>query len=179
MSQRAARVLAAGALAVGALVAGALVAGASGASGDLQASPALVLVVEDLARARTLHEETVAPGARLVLSYVHSSEHVAVRGTFRIERDGALTVSETAFEGFGPGLPVLAPTDDWRSEGGLFVLREPGTTVPALTVRVEPATRHRLVVPSGREIDLSAATGRGGAVRIRAGPAASGRSGAN
>ena len=41
-----------------------------------------VLVVEDVTRQRVLHRAPVEPGSLLVLSFVHSSEHVPVRGTF-------------------------------------------------------------------------------------------------
>src|SRR5687767_5889749 len=67
----------------------------------------LELVVDDIRGARIVHAERVDAGAAFVLSYVHSSEHVAVRGAFEVGADGRLTVLETAFSGFGPGLPAL------------------------------------------------------------------------
>jgi hypothetical protein len=117
-----------------------------------------------------LHREAVVPGVTFVLGYTHTSEQVPVRGTFRIEVDRTLTVIETAFGGFGPGLPWLKPGDAWGVEGDLLVQRDPGVRLPELTVRVLPITRHRLRLPSGGELDLSALMGEGGPVRLRVGP---------
>ena len=125
-----------------------------------------VLLVED-ARDGVLAAEAVRPGDVLVLTYVHSSEHVPVRGTFRIERDGTLSVTETAFAGFGPGLPELGARDAWRIERGMIVHEPVGVALAALRVRVAPLTHHRLSLPSGRRLELSALLGSGGAVRIR------------
>jgi hypothetical protein len=124
------------------------------------------LVVEDLTHGRQLHREAVRVGDTFVLSYVHSSENVAVRGLFRIEADGSLTVAETAFAGFGPGLPALRPGDDWAIRDGMIVAREPGVHLPELTVRVLPITRHQLSTPARRNLDISAAVVEGGAVEI-------------
>ncbi|MGH7334900.1 MAG: DUF1850 domain-containing protein, partial [Candidatus Rokuibacteriota bacterium] len=90
--------------------------GALGASGFVSRGP--YLLVEDLGGRQVLHRERAWPGAVFTLDYIHSSERVPVQGTFRIERDGAFTVVETAFAGFGPGLPQLGPGDDWRVERG-------------------------------------------------------------
>ena len=128
---------------------------------------ALVLLVEDAGRGVVLHREPVTAGATFVLSYVHSSEQVAVRGTFRVEPDGTLRVVETAFAGFGPGLPELRPGDDWRIEDGMIVHRPDVERLPDLTVRVLPLTRHRLRLPSARDLDLSSLGGSGGLVRVR------------
>lgn len=113
-----------------------------------------------------LYRAPVSAGATFVLSYVHSSEHVPVRGTFRIDADARLAVVETAFGGFGPGLPELQPGDDWHVEGGMIVYRPRYATLPELIVRVAPATRHRFIAPDGRIIDLSATLPAGTAVRI-------------
>jgi hypothetical protein len=107
-----------------------------------------------------------------VLAYVHSSEHVPVRGTFLIEADRTLTVAETAFAGFGPGLPDVRPGDAWQIRDGMIVHRAGGAPLPELTVRVVPLTRHRLRLPSGAELDLSALMGSGGPVRLSVRPAA-------
>jgi len=128
---------------------------------------ALVLVVEDVRGGGVLAREPVRPGDVLLLAYVHSSEHVPVRGTFRIEPDGGLSVTETAFAGFGPGLPELGAGDAWRIEGGMIVHEPVGARLAELRVRVAPVTRHRLRLPSGRELDLSALLGTGGPVRVR------------
>jgi hypothetical protein len=102
-----------------------------------------------------------------VLAYVHSSEHVPVRGTIRVEADRTLRVVETAFGGFGPGLPELQPGDPWAIRQGLIVARVPGQALPLLRVRVAPLTQHRLLLPSGAELDLSRLMGDGGAVVLR------------
>jgi hypothetical protein len=127
----------------------------------------LRLVVEDLAQARVLLAEPVAAGATFTLAYVHSSEQVPVRGTFRVEPDRTLVVTETAFGGFGPGLPELVAGDRWAIEDGLIVHRGAGERLAELRVRIVPLTRHRLRLPSGRDLDLSALMGRGGLVRVR------------
>jgi hypothetical protein len=126
----------------------------------------LVLVVEDVAHARVLDRQPIAPGAVLVLSYVHSSEHVPVRGTFVVAHRGGLLARETAYAGFGPGLPEPTAGEAWRREGDMIVVPARGERLSELRVRVAPFTRHRLRLPSGAEIDLSAAMGDGGAVRI-------------
>jgi hypothetical protein len=125
----------------------------------------LVLIVEDAGRGRLLHRERVTAGERVVLSYVHSSERVPVRGLFRVEADRTLTLTETHFAGFGPGLPALARGEAWRLEGGMIVA-EAHQRLPALRMRVVPLTRHRLATPAGQDLDLSALMGRGGVVRI-------------
>ena len=129
----------------------------------------LELVVHDIRGARVVHAERVGAGAVLVLSYVHSSEHVSVRGAFEVGADGRLTVVETAFSGFGPGLPALREGDRWKSEGGMIVHKPVPAPMDEVVVRVTPMTRHTLRLPSGHVIDLSAAMGRGGAVRLHVG----------
>lgn len=101
-----------------------------------------------------------------MLSYVHSSEHVPVRGTFVVERDGTLLVKETAFAGFGPGLPQPKAGDAWRFEDGMIVVPAAGERLHELRVRVAPFTHHRLRTPSGEEVDLSSLMNDGGSVRI-------------
>jgi len=126
-----------------------------------------VLVVEDVARGRVLYRAPVVAGSAFVLSYVHSSEHVPVRGTFVVEGDGTLLARETAFAGFGPGLPAPKAGEAWRIEDGMIVVPSDGPRLPELLVRVVPLTDHRLRMPSGEEIDLSALMKEGGRVRIR------------
>ena len=126
-----------------------------------------VLVVEDVGRARVLHRAPVVAGSAFVLSYVHSSEHVPVRGTFVVEADGTLTARETAFAGFGPGLPEPKAGDSWRIEDGMIVVPSDGPRLPELLVHVVPITQHRLRLPSGEDLDLSTLMREGGAVRIR------------
>ncbi len=126
-----------------------------------------VLVVEDVGRARVLYRAPVVAGSAFVLSYVHSSEHVPVRGTFVVEADGTLTARETAFAGFGPGLPEPKAGDSWRIEDGMIVVPSKGLRLPDLLVHVVPITQHRLRLPSGEDLDLSTLMKEGGAVRIR------------
>lgn len=125
-----------------------------------------MLVVEDVTRQRILHRAPVELGSLLVLSYVHSSEHVPVRGTFVVEPDGTLRVKETAFAGFGPGLPQPKAGDAWRFEDGMIVVSAAGERLHELRIRVAPFTRHHLRTPSGEDIDLSALMNDGGSVRI-------------
>ena len=130
------------------------------------ATPGPRLVVEDATHDRVLYRARVAPGSPLVLSYVHSSEHVPVRGTFVVEAEGALMVKETAFAGFGPGLPEPRAGDPWRFENGMIVVPAAGQRLPELRMRVAPFTRHRLRISSGPDLDLSALMNGGGSVRI-------------
>lgn len=139
-----------------AIIAVAGLAGALGASAFVSSGPHLL--VEDLRERRILHRERAGPGAVFTLDYIHSSERVPVQGTFRIERDGVLTVVETAFAGFGPGLPQLGPGDDWRLENGMIVHRPQGEPLAGLRVRVTPVACQRLTTPSGRVLDLAALT---------------------
>jgi hypothetical protein len=120
------------------------------------------LMVEDVRRSRLVHRERVAPGATFILEYRHSSEGVPVRGTFRVEGDGSLTVVRTAFAGFGPGLPELARGDDWEIAHGMIVHRpRPGArqAVRDLRLRAMAVSRPRLTTPSGRCLDLAALAG--------------------
>jgi hypothetical protein len=125
-----------------------------------------MLVVEDVTRQRQLYRGPVTPGSLVVLSYVHSSEHVPVRGTFVVESDGALLVKETAFAGFGPGLPEPKAGDAWHLEDGMIVVPAAGERLSELRVRVAPFTKHRLRMPSGDDIDLSALMNGGGSISI-------------
>jgi hypothetical protein len=129
-------------------------------------TPQRVLLVEDLTRHRVLYRHEVTAGSVLRLSYVHSSEHVPVRGTFVLESDGTLLVKETAFAGFGPGLPEPKAGDAWHREGGMIVAEGGGQRLDELRIRVAPFTRHRLRAPSGEELDLSALMADGGSVRV-------------
>lgn len=144
----------------------AVAAVATSSAADGVATPRLVLLVEDLTRQRVLYRHAMTRGSILILSYVHSSEHVRVRGTFVVEADGALLAKETAFAGFGPGLPEPKAGDTWRLEDGMIVVsaRE---RLPEFRLRVAPFTRHRLRMPSGDELDLSALMHDGGSVMIR------------
>ena len=142
---------------------------ATSSAADGIATPRLILLVDDLTHQRVLYRHAMTPGSVLVLSYVHSSEHVVVRGTLVVEPDGALLAKETAFAGFGPGLPEPKAGDAWRLEDGMIVVPS-GERLSELHVRVAPFTRHRLRVPSGEEMDLSALMSDGGLVSVRLEP---------
>lgn len=141
-----------------------LAAGPAAASAE--APGLLELAVEDARTARVLHREAVRLGSDVTLEYVHSSEGVRVRGVVRVEADGSLSVVETAFAGFGPGLPELVPGDHWRIEDGMIVHRPFPLPLEELRVRVGPFTRHRLRTPAGTQLDLSALMGPGGTVLV-------------
>lgn len=128
-------------------------------------APARVLVVEDVAGGRILHQEPVVPGDVVALSWVHSSENVPVRGVLVVAPDVGLQVKETAFAGPGPGLPAPGPGDAWRYRDGMIVT-EGGGAVGDVRLRVSRVARQRLTLPSGREVDLSATVPEGAAVRI-------------
>lgn len=125
------------------------------------------LVVEDVAHSQMLHRERATPGASFTLTYVHAPEQVPVSGTFRIEPDHTLTMTEAAVVGVGSGLGSRQPADARRAETGTIVARNLGARLSEVTLRVLPTTQHRLVTPSGRALDLSKLLGTGGSVRIR------------
>lgn len=128
------------------------------------------LVVEDVSGARIVHRERVAPGATFTLEYRHSSEGVPVRGVFRVESDGGLTVVATAFGGFGPGLPEPGRGDDWEIAGGMIVHRpRPGAghTMSDLRLRASAVSRPRLTTPSGQRVDLAAVAGDRAPILVR------------
>ena len=124
-----------------------------------------MLTVEDVDRGRILAREPVEAGARIDLTYVHSTEGRPVRATLRVEPDGALRLVETAYPSVGPGLP-LPPEGGFTIEEGLIVTRAPGPPLRELRLRPVPLTRHRLVLPSGRALDLGALVAPGDAVRL-------------
>jgi hypothetical protein len=115
-----------------------------------------VLTVTDVDRGRVLARERVEPGALIGLAYVHSTEGRPARATFRVEADRSLRLVETAFPSVGPGLPPLGPEDTWAIEDGLIVNRSPSPPQTELRLRAVPLTQHRLVLPSGRTLDLGA-----------------------
>ena len=119
-----------------------------------------------MARGRVLAREPVEPGGLVRLAYVHSTEGRPVRAIFRVEAAGTLRLVETAFPSIGPGLPPLGPEGTWTIENGVIVTRAENAPVPELRLRVVPLTRHRLTLPSGRELDLSALVGPGDLVRV-------------
>ena len=125
-----------------------------------------MLTVTDVDRGRLLARERVEPGALVALTYVHSTEGRPVRATLRVEADRTLRLVETAYPSVGPGLPPLGPPGTWTIEGGEIVDRAPGPSLPELRVRAVPRTQHRLVMPSGRALDLGTLVPPGDAVRL-------------
>lgn len=126
----------------------------------------LALTVTDVARGRVLARERVEPGAWVRLTYVHSTEGRPVRATFRVEADRRLRLVETAFPSLGPGLPALGADGTWTVEDGLIVARSDSAPMAELRLRAVPLTRHRLTLPSGRTLDLSALVGAGDPIRV-------------
>jgi len=125
-----------------------------------------VLTVTDVDQGRVLARERVEPGARIDLTYVHSTEGRPVRATLRVEADRTLRLVETAFPSVGPGLPPLGPEGTWSIEGGVIVNRAPSAPLSELRIRAVPLTQHRLILPSGRSLDLSALAAPGDAIRL-------------
>jgi hypothetical protein len=119
-----------------------------------------------VAQNRVLAREPVAPGALVRLAYVHSTEGRPVRATFRVEADGQLRLIETLFPSVGPGLPPLGPEGTWTIEDGMIAARGEQPPRPELRLRAVPLTRHQLVLPSGRTLDLGALVGPGDAIRV-------------
>jgi hypothetical protein len=138
---------------------------AAGCASAPSPGPGLVLTVEDADRGRVLAREPVAAGARIDLTYVHSTEGRPVRATFRVEADGRLRLVETAYPSVGPGLPAGSEATV-TIEDGWIVARAPGPPLGEFRLRPLPLTRHRLVLPSGRALDLSALVEPGAAVRL-------------
>jgi len=125
-----------------------------------------VLTVTDVDQGRLLARERVEPGAVISLTYVHSTEGRPVRATLRVEADRTLRLIETAYPSVGPGLPPLGPDGTWSIEGGQIVNRAPAAPMSELRLRAVPRTQHRLLMPSGRELDLGALAPPGDAIRL-------------
>ena len=120
----------------------------------------------DVDQGRVLARERVEPGALIAVTYVHSTEGRPVRATLRVEADRTLRLVETAFPSVGPGLPPLGPEGTWSIEDGVIVNRAPSAPMPEFRLRAVPLTQHRLILPSGRSLDLSALAAPGDAIRL-------------
>ncbi|HEY7601344.1 MAG TPA: DUF1850 domain-containing protein [Methylomirabilota bacterium] len=125
-----------------------------------------MLTIADADRGRVVLQEPVERGALVELSYVHSTEGRPVRAILRVEGAHALRLLETAFPSVGPGLPPLGPEGTWAIENGLIVDRSPSAPLPELRLRAVPITRYRLVLPSGRALDLGTLVEPGRAIRL-------------
>ena len=122
------------------------------------------IVVIDWKANRVLLRARVRPGDRFILSYLHSVAKSRVTGTFEVTPAYEISVRETTFGSFGPGLPDVRPGDDYEVKGGLIRLKV-NQTIPGLFFAVYPYTEHRLEI-GGRTLDLSKEVGGGGRVSI-------------
>jgi hypothetical protein len=128
------------------------------------------VVVIDWKANRVLLRARVHPGDRFTLSYVHSVSKSRVTGTFEVSPAYEISVRETAFGSFGPGLPDVRPGDDYQVKDGLIRLKVNQTIPgPGLVFAVYPYTEHRLEV-GDRTLDLSREVEAGGRVAIAVRP---------
>ena len=132
------------------------------------------LVVIDSKANRVLLRTPVRPGDRFTLSYLHSVAKSRVSGIFEITRDYTISVKETAFGSFGPGLPDVRVGDDYEVKGGVIRLKNLSQTLPELSFFVHPYTEHQLVV-LGQTLDLSKEVEPGSRVSIAVRPPLAGR----
>lgn len=127
------------------------------------------LLVFDAKVNRILLRANVRPGDRFTLSYLHSVAKSRVTGAFEVTPEYEISVRETTFGSFGPGLPDVRPGDDYEVKGGLIRLKV-NQTIPGLVFAVYPYTEHRLEI-GGRTLDLSREVEAGGRVFITLRPA--------
>lgn len=140
----------------------------AGAIYSLYVSWRAELLVLDAKANRVLLRAAVRPGDSFTLSYLHSVAKSRVTGTFEVTPEYEISVRETTFGSFGPGLPDVRPGDDYEVKGGLIRLKVNQTT-PGLFFAVYPYTEHRLEI-GGRTLDLSKEVGAGGRVSITVRP---------
>ena len=122
------------------------------------------LLVLDAKANRILLRANVHPGDRFTLSYLHSVAKSRVTGIFEVTPAYEISVRETTFGSFGPGLPDVRPGDDYEIKGGLIRLKV-NQTIPGLFFAVYPYTEHRLEI-GDRTLDLSKEVEAGGRVAI-------------
>ena len=122
------------------------------------------LLVFDSKANRVLLRTPVQTGDRFTLSYLHSVAKSRVTGTFEVTPAYEISVRETTFGSFGPGLPDVRPGDDYEVKGGLIRLKV-NQTIPGLLFAVYPYTEHRLEI-GDRTVDLSKEVEAGGRVAI-------------
>ena len=127
------------------------------------------LVVSDAKANRILLRTPVRPGDRFTLSYLHSVAKSRVSGTFEVTADYAISVRETAFGSFGPGLPDVRVGDDYEVKGGVIRLKNLSQTLPELSFFVHPYTEHELTI-SGVKLELSKALPAGTRVTVSVKP---------
>ncbi len=126
------------------------------------------LLVLDAKANRILLRANVRPGDRFTLSYLHSVAKSRVAGAFEVTPAYEISVRETTFGSFGPGLPDVRPGDDYEVKGGLIRLKV-NQAIPGLFFAVYPYTEHRLEV-GDRTLDLSKEVEAGGRVAITVRP---------
>ncbi len=123
------------------------------------------LLVVDSKANRVLLRTPVRPGDSFTLSYLHSVAKSRVSGIFEVTPAYEISVRETTFGSFGPGLPDVRPGDDYEVKGGVIRLKSLSQTFPELSFFVHPYTEHRLEIV-GRTLDLSKEVEAGGRVAI-------------
>ena len=126
------------------------------------------LLVVDSKANRILLRAVVRPGDSFTLSYLHSVAKSRVTGAFKVTPAYEISVRETTFGSFGPGLPDVRPGDDYEVKGGLIRLKV-NQTIPGLFFAVYPYTEHRLEI-GGRTLDLSKVVVAGSRVAITVRP---------
>jgi hypothetical protein len=137
----------------------------AGAIYSLYVSWRAELLVVDSKANRVLLRTPVRPGDSFTLSYLHSVAKSRVTGTFEVTRDYEISVKETTFGSFGPGLPDVRPGDDYEVKGGVIRLKNLSQTFPELSFFVHPYTEHRLEI-RGRALDVSREVAAGTRVRV-------------
>jgi len=127
------------------------------------------LLVFDAKANRALLRTPVRPGDSFTLSYLHSVAKSRVTGAFEVTTAYEISVRETTFGSFGPGLPDVRPGDDYEVKDGVIRLKNLSQTFPELSFFVHPYTEHRLEI-GGRTLDLSKEVEAGGRVAITVRP---------
>lgn len=125
-----------------------------------------VLTVLDVKGGRQLLAVQVRAGDSLVVSYRHSVTQGLVSGTFEVEGDDTLSVTETTFGSPGPGLPEPRPGDAYEIAGGVIRHFGRGERLPSVSFFVHPFTEHTLVL-KGKTVNLSRDLPPGSLVKIR------------
>lgn len=116
--------------------------------------PVSVLELRDTDQGRRLFMTRVSEGDAFELRYIHSVEHVPVRGIFRIEDRGQIAVAESIFSSYGAGLPFDTAREDiiFQEDQMRIIHRE--AVIDRLRIFVSPSTNQQFIY-SGAEVDLS------------------------
>ena len=128
--------------------------------------PLRAVEVTDASTDEGIFTGIVSPGDRFQLLYIHSVEHMPVRGVFEITGSNGIKPVETVFPSYGAGMPFLVDREDLTTEQGMMKVRHHGTVLDELRLFVSHAARQRLVV--GRSlVPLFELVRDGGIVTIR------------